>query len=197
MIFVRGCKRDVSARYRIINNTLDSHLRYTKRFLTTAPVLQQRGALLCGNACEPSSVKPSSFMYMEEDEITAANKGFYACLCPFFIILYPVGCEAFPTDFGWTTEGSSHNLKTDFFSSSQTEMQFSWIKTSRQKTQTTAFTITTFYFIRSRRVWRKKTTFKMAWSPRCSMFKLPFRWHLPADFHERENFLRFGRLETP
>lgn len=123
-------------------------------------MLQQREALLCGNACEPSSVKPSSFMYMEEDEITAVNKGFYACLCPFFIILYPVGCEAFPTDFGWMTEGSSHNLKTDFFSSSQTEMQFSWIKTSRQKTQTTAFTITTFYFIRSRRVWRKKRHLK-------------------------------------
>lgn len=81
----------------MINNTLDSHLCYTKRFLTTAPVLQQRGALLCGNACEPSSVKLSSFMYMEEE--TAANKGFYACLCPFFIILYPVGCEAFLADF--------------------------------------------------------------------------------------------------
>ena len=75
MILVRGCERDVSARYGIINNTLDSHLCYTGRFLTTAPTLEQRGALLCGNACEPSSVKPSSFMHMEEDEITAANKG--------------------------------------------------------------------------------------------------------------------------
>ena len=53
-------------------------------------MLKQRGAPLYGNACEPSSVKPSaSFMYLDKgDTTTAANKGSVWCLCGFVRTLH-------------------------------------------------------------------------------------------------------------
>lgn len=86
-LFVRGYNRDVSVQWSIINNTLDSHLWDSGRFLTTSPMPKQKGAALYSNACEPSSVKPSnSFMDLEEDEITAANMPLILCMCGFVII---------------------------------------------------------------------------------------------------------------
>lgn len=162
----------------MINNTLNSHLCDSGRFLQ---MLEERGALLYGNACEPSSVKPPSFMYLEEEEMRAQ--------CHVCALHNTVHCIEYPSHFSWMTEGSLRFLRC-CTQNWQTELSIIWnviLLYQNLKAKTHIY----FHSYSA-----SKGTFIMAWSPWCWMYKLPFRWHLPAEFHERENFHRIRRHEN-